>query len=423
MQRRDFDKLNLPDMPGVYTFLGPKRKIFYVGKATSLRDRVRSYFGSDLVNTRGERIVAMVERAKTLTWQETRSVLEALIIEANLIKKHQPPYNVDEKDDKSWNYVVITREDFPRIFLVRGRELAQKWDKRQIKYTFGPFPQGGSLKEAVKIVRKIFPFRDMCIPCEGKIRAAPAGTARPHCRPCFNRQLGLCPGVCSGEMSQAEYATTIKHIRQLFSGNMKGLKRTLAAEMKAAVKTEQFEKAAIFRRQIAALEHIRDVSLIKNEHRIVGGQTSNTNNRIEAFDAAHTAGVETVAVMTVVQDGEPVKSEYRKFTIRTAKNDDIAALREVLSRRLEHPEWPLPRLFVIDGGTAQVRAAERVLRGAGIEIPVVGVVKNDAHKPERLIGNKKIATMYERDILLANSEAHRFAIQWHRARLRTRSLK
>jgi len=409
MQREDLKKYDLPDEPGIYIFRGPGRKILYVGKATSLRDRVRSYFSSDLVNGRGERIVAMVDRAVKLDWQVTGSVLEALIVEANLIKHHQPPYNVDEKDDKSWNYVVVTKEDFPRIILVRGRELAQKWSPSQIKHTFGPFPQGGSLKEAMKIVRKIFPYRDTCHPQTGK--------------PCFNRQLGLCPGVCSGEVSKAEYARMVRHIVQLFSGNMKGLKRGLKVEMDRAAKAERFEEAAQLRKQIAALDHIRDVSLIKDEGRISTGGPNTRSVRIEAYDTAHTAGTETVAVMTVVQDGEPDKSSYRKFTIQTATNDDVAALKEVLSRRLGHAEWPLPRVFVVDGGIAQVRAAQTILKGAGVMIPIVGVVKNDAHKPERLIGDMRMAKQYERDILLANAEAHRFAIGWHRKRRQAASLK
>ncbi len=413
MKREDLKKYDLPDEPGIYIFRDSGRKILYVGKATSLRDRVRSYFSSDLVNGRGERIVAMIDRAAKLDWQATGSVLEALILEANLIKHHQPPYNVDEKDDKSWNYVVITKEDFPRVLLVRGRELSQKWQPSQIKYTFGPFPHGGQLKEAMKIVRKIFPYRDSCVPCHLR-EASPPG----KCKPCFNRQLGLCPGVCSGEVGKTEYARMVRHIVQLFSGNMKGLRRGLGVEMNRAAKAERFEEAANLRRQISALDHIRDVSLIKDEHRISSGGPSAASVRIEAYDTAHTAGAETVAVMTVVRDGEPDKGAYRKFTIKTATNDDVAALKEVLSRRLGHPEWPLPRMFVIDGGIPQVRAAQTILKSAGVMIPVVGVVKNDAHKPERLIGDAKMAKLYERDILLANAEAHRFAIQWHRVRLR-----
>jgi len=405
MTRDELKKFNLPDGPGVYLFK-KGRKILYIGKATSLRDRVRSYFAPDLVKGRGERIVAMVTEATSVTHQRADSILEALILEAELIKKHQPPYNVDEKDNKSWNYVVITKEDFPRVLLVRGRELfnSLKAENRDLKATFGPFPHGGQLKEALKIVRRIFPFRDTCAPATGK--------------PCFNRQIGLCPGVCSGEMNKCEYAQRVKHIRQFFSGNFKGLKRQLAREMKAASAAERFEEAAQLRRQIHALEHIRDVSLIKDEHRLASGG----GVRIEAFDVAHTGGSETVAVMTVVQGGEAVKAAYRMFKIKTAANDDVASLKEALSRRLNHPEWPLPRVFVVDGGKGQMRAAQSVLQAAGVEVPVVGVVKNQFHKPERLIGDKRAIGAYERDILLANNEAHRFGIGWHRKRLRRKNL-
>lgn len=406
MQRAELNELKLPDNPGVYLFRGPKREILYVGKATSLRDRVRSYFGSDIAVTRSNAIAGMVEAAKTLTWQETDSVLEALILEANLIKQHQPPYNSREKDNKSFNYLVLTKEDFPRVLVVRGRELFQGWDKGEVGTLFGPYPEGGALKEAVKIVRKIFPYRDTCVPCVvGKV-----------CRPCFNRQLGLCPGVCSGEVNKQEYALTVKYIKELFSGNFKGLKRQLARDMTAAAKAEEFERASKLRRQIAALEHIRDVSLIKDDSRISSGGGA----RIEAFDTAHTGGSETVAVMTVVNNGMLIKDAYRKFKIQTATNDDVASLKEVLTRRLNHPEWTLPRVFVVDGGLAQMRAAERICKLAGISIPIVGVVKNAQHKPERLIGDARSIKAYERDILLANAEAHRFAISWHRLRSRKR---
>ena len=183
--------------------------------------------------------------------------------------------------------------------------------------------------------------------------------------------------------------------------------------MKIAAKAEQFEDADKLRRQISALEHVRDVSLIKESKISAGGGI-----RIEAFDVAHTGGTETVAVMTVVSNGEPVKAAYRKFKIRTVGNYDVAALKEALSRRLDHSEWPLPRVFVMDGGKAQVRTAERVLQGAGVAIPVVGVVKNEFHKPERLIGDTRSIEAYEKDILLANNEAHRFGITWHRRRMR-----
>ena len=406
MTKDELKKFKLPDEPGVYIFK-KGRKILYVGKATSLHDRVRSYFSNDLIEGRGERIVGMVQMADKISFQTTNSVLEALILEASLIKRHQPPYNVDEKDNKSFNYVILTKEDFPRVLVVRGRELYQQWEQKDIKYTFGPFPHGMQLQEAMKIVRRIFPYRDgKCIPC---------GTAKnKNCKPCFNRQIGLCPGVCTGEVSKEEYAHTVRNIKDLFSADFHGLKRRLTKEMQQLAKSEKFEEAKTHRGQIHALEHIRDVSLLKAEHRIAPGG----GIRIEAYDVAHTSGTETVAVMTVVSNGEKVPAAYRKFKIHSATNDDTAALREVLERRLNHAEWPLPRVFVIDGGKGQINAAQKLLKQRGIEVPIVGVVKNEFHKPERLIGHASSIKAHERDILLANGEAHRFAINWHRTRRR-----
>ena len=427
MTRKELSKFKLPDSPGVYFFKAGKR-ILYIGKATSLRDRVRSYFSTNLGYARSSAIVTMIEETGSISWQKTDSVLEALILEANLIKRHQPKYNTDEKDDKSYNYLVITKESppaggFPRVLVMRGRELfssSLKTKNLKPKTIFGPYPHGQQLKEAMKIVRKIFPFRDRCTPYDiprgvllsnsHELDNKETRKARGvNCRPCFNRQIGLCPGVCSGEMSKGEYARTIRHIKMLFSGKIKTLKLALEREMRAEAKAERYEKAEELRRQIMALEHIRDVSLIKSD-------LPSTSSRIEAYDVAHTSGTETVAVMTVVNNGEPEKESYRKFKIKTAKNDDVGALKEVLSRRLVHDEWYLPRVFVVDGGTAQLRTATNVLKEAGIVIPVVAVVKNEFHKPERLIGDVNAIKNFGKEMLLANQEAHRFAITYHRVR-------
>lgn len=408
MQRAELDQFNLPDEPGIYQFK-KGRKILYVGKAASLRDRVRSYFAKDLAESRSPAIVQMVEEANAVTFQTTQSVLEALILEANLIKEHMPSYNTMSKDNKSFNYVVITKEKFPRVLVVRGRELYTTWGDKDIKNLYGPFPHGMQLQEAMKMIRRIFPFRDSkCTPCDDQKKAK---SGLLSCKPCFNRQIGLCPGVCTGEMLHSEYAERISFISTLFSGNFHGLKREMTKAMKVAAKAEDFEKAEMLRRQVAALEHIKDVSLIKDERISAGGGV-----RIEAYDVAHTGGTETVGVMTVVQSGEKIREAYRKFKIQSVTNDDVGALTELLERRLNHSEWPLPRVFVVDGGKGQMRAAERMLKKVGIQIPIVGVVKNDRHQPERLIGDSRAIEAYERDILLANNEAHRFAISWHKKR-------
>ena len=209
---------NFPDTSGVYLFKKGK-EILYIGKATSLKDRVRSYFSNDLINTRGQFIVGMVGKAEKIHYFKTDSVLEAIILEANLIKKYQPKYNTKEKDDKSYNYVIITKEDFPRVLLIRGREL-EKLDSQSsglnVKYKFGPYPNGSAIKEGLKIIRKIFPFRDKCVPYEylpsNKVTKA---------RPCFNRQIGLCPGVCMGEISRKEYGDIIRNIKFLWKERKK----------------------------------------------------------------------------------------------------------------------------------------------------------------------------------------------------------
>ncbi len=421
----------LPDAPGVYFFYDSQKVVLYIGKATSLRDRVRSYLRSDLSTVRGPLLVQMVEKAVRVSFQQTDSVLEALILEVNLIKKYRPVYNTKEKDDKSFNYVVLTDEDFPRILLVRGRELhaqANTNDRALYSQVFGPFPHGAQLKEALKIIRKIFPYRDKCTPC--KKHTGPSCMEK-KCKPCFNKHLGLCPGVCSGEISKTDYRKIVQRIALLFAGKKQELVRGLERDMKSSAKAEKFEAAATLRGQMFALRHIQDVSLIKNDDKnyqreFLLGKSGGKSMRIEAYDVAHLGGDATVGVMVVVVDGEAEKGQYRKFRIREAKaGDDTGALAEILLRRLEHTEWPLPRLIVVDGGTAQMNVAKRILLTAGVYITVVGVVKDEHHRPReiRYLERKRINISDEKDILLANAEAHRFAIAYHRKKLQKKLLQ
>lgn len=385
----------LPDTPGVYIFRGKNRSLLYIGKATSLRTRVASYFRRDVIATRGLIIANMVDVAKTVDTITTDSVLEALILEAHLIKKHQPPYNTKEKDNKSFNYVVITKEEYPRVIIMRLRNLEVR-PPSDIKCSFGPFPQGSVLREALSLVRKIFPFRDKCVPNSGK--------------PCFNAQIGLCPGVCTGNVSRTEYAKTIRHIRLFFEGKKTTLLRTLEREMKNSARALKFEEADRTKKTIFALKHIQDVALLKSEN-----IPRSDLGRIEAYDIAHISGTNAVGVMVVVEDGEVKKSEYRKFKLRTSTNDDIASLREVLTRRFEHTEWPLPKLIVVDGGKTQMNMVSRLMDEWGLAIPVVSVVKDEHHRPREILKNPRTLLGFsERAILLANSEAHRFAIGYHR---------
>ena len=407
----------LPDLPGVYLFKRGK-EILYIGKATSLKDRVRSYFSSDLINTRGQFIVDMAGRAEKIDYFKTDSVLEALILEANLIKKYQPKYNTKEKDDKSYNYVVMTKEDFPRVLLVRGRELEKSNSQSgglNVKYKFGPYPNGSAIKEGLKIIRKIFAYRDKCAPYESNVvqKGAKAKT-------CFNRQIGLCPGVCSGEISKREYGEIIRNIKFFLEGKKMALIKKLEQEMKKYAQKREFEKAGKIKKTLFALNHIQDVALIgKTQVETVGGFSRDEKVfRMEAFDVAHISGENMVGAMAVSENGEPKKSEYRKFKVRSIKTpNDTATLKEILERRFKHPEWARPDILIYDGGIAQRNAMEEVLKnilGDYHKIKIVGVVKDEKHRPARIIGNEEVIHKYKKAILLINSEAHRFAIGFHR---------
>ncbi|MCX6755431.1 MAG: hypothetical protein NT068_02735 [Candidatus Nomurabacteria bacterium] len=445
---RELKKTILPDKPGVYFFMRGK-DILYIGKATSLRDRTKSYFGKDLINTRGPLILDMVFKADGLKWQETDTVLEALILEANLIKKHQPYYNTKEKDDKSFNYVCITRpltpersdggrakDELPKVLIVRGRNL----NIRHGVYSkiYGPFPNGGQLKEALRLIRKIFPFLDEKSRIQGTYE--------------FYKQIKLIP-----EQKEMLFQN-IKNIKLLFEGKKKSILKNLEKEMKMYAKAHSFEKAGEIKRQIFALQHIQDVSLIKEEFnsfppslrgKMKGGVESkhptsilplakgrrNSNAfRIEAYDIAHMSGQNMVGVMVVLEDGEIAKNEYRKFIIKGFTNsNDVGALAEVLTRRFKHTEWRNPDLIVVDGSTAQLNVAKKILKEYKLEIPISAVVKDDRHKakmilmpnsphPNPLLVKEREKSL-KKDILLSNSEAHRFAITYYRQKSRKNMLK
>ncbi len=360
MTKDDLTKKKLPDAPGVYFFLGARKEILYIGKATSLQNRVRSYFATDLREKRSQLIEKMVADAKTVEWTVTDSVLEALILETNLIRTHKPRYNTISKDDKSYNHLVITKEEWPRVLVVRGKDLTEKFVDDEIMYEFGPFPSGTLFREALKIVRRLFKFYDTARPLGEEKSKVTKGKID------FNRQIGLYPK----EVDKKEYQKTIRHIKLFFEGKKERIIKELEKDMMAAAKREAFEQAAILKKKIFALQHIQDVSLIKDDTRMYRDEKT---VRLEAYDVAHLQGEDMVGVMTVVERGEPKKSEYRKFKIKTvSKSNDVAALREMLERRLEHTDWPYPQIIVVDGSTAQKNAAERVLHKAGVVIPVVG---------------------------------------------------
>lgn len=411
MQREDLSKYDLPDVPGVYLFTqgkGRSKKVLYVGKATSLRDRTRSYFDIDLIATRGPRIVDMVTKSDGITVETTPTVLEALVREAALIREYRPKANVEGKDDKTFLYAVVTDEEIPRVLAIRGGEIDFKKkfvpsQNLKLKDIHGPFPSGYQLREGLRLIRKIFPFFDT---------PKPVGDASKHIRARveFNRQIGQYPR----DMDRLDYMRSIRNVSLFLSGRVKTLRKTLESDMKKAAKEERFEDAGQCRKQLFALDHIQDVSLIREEWRM---EREDSTRRIEAYDTAHISGTNAIGVMTVIEGGVPLKKEYRTFRIQgrgaKALNDDIASLKEIMTRRFGHPEWPYPKVIIIDGGKTHKKAAEDVLKELGLRIPVASVVKDEKHRPREIIGGLR-AGVTDADAVLANSEAHRFAISRHR---------
>lgn len=419
MERLDLKAQELPDVPGVYLFK-KGRKVLYIGKATSLRDRVRSYFDDDLIATRGPRLVDMVTKADRVAYETTPTVLEALVREAALIREYDPPANAMGKDDKSFLYAVITDEEIPRVLAFRGTDIdfeTMVVDGVRLKTAYGPFPSGYQLREGLRLIRRIFPFYDTDRPLVVDMvtgRVARSTSKHQEAKVEFNRQIGQYPR----EFNRKAYLRSIRNVGLFLSGKTKALRVTLNKEMKEAAQEERFEDAAQIRSQLFALDHIQDVSLIKEDR---GKDVASP--RIEAYDTAHISGTNAIGVMAVVDAGVPMKKEYRTFRIQgqggKSRNDDIASLREILSRRLPHTEWTYPKVIVVDGGKTHKKAAEEVLKEAGVAIPVVAVVKDEKHRPREVLGSLR-AGITDADAVLANSEAHRFALNSHRkARQRT----
>lgn len=382
---------NLPEIPGVYLIKGARGRVLYVGKAGNLRRRVSSYF----MKAHDSKIEKLLSEIKKIDYLKTETAIEALILESQLIKKYEPRYNAREKDDKSFLYVEITKEHFPRVLLVRGKNTAVGG-----RY-YGPFTSATSIRDALRIIRKIFPYNIHSASTIGKSKRA-----------CFDYELGLCPGTCIDVVSRPDYLRNVRNIKLFLSGKKKLLLAKLEKEMKEVSKKLEFEKAEKLRRQIFALKHIRDVALITEDQR---PETRDRGQwkRIEGYDVSNISGTSAVGSMVVFEGGKPNTDEYRKFRISAiSKSDDVGMIKEVLRRRFKNP-WPYPSLILIDGGKGQVNAVKSVLSEFGLDLPVAGIAKGPSRKKNDFFGYKP--TKGEEEILVkVRDEAHRFALSYHR---------
>jgi excinuclease ABC subunit C len=365
---------NAPNKPGVYFWLDNKKNILYVGRATNLKSRLSQYLQKRIDN----RIAEMVTLASDVNWTVCDNLLEAIILEARKIKEFWPKYNIVDRDDRSFLYLAIPKNDYPKPIIIRGQDL-KKFPETKTKI-FGPYQSRNLLLGALKLIRPIFPWSN-CAPLSSKA--------------CFDYQIGLCPGTCIGKINITEYKKNITNLEMLLNGDKKRLIKKLLKENP--------DKAR-------ALKHLQDVSLLSKEDDLKEKKLS----RIEGYDISHFQGKEAYGSMVVFSNGEADKNEYRLFKIKEApQGDDERALVEILLRRLSHKEWIIPELIMIDGGTPQISFISRELSKHNINIPLVGISKFGGDKLVFTKGVganfKELAKNIKPTLLKLREEAHRFA--------------
>ena len=423
----------LPRQPGVYLYKNKKSQIIYVGKAAVLRNRVRQYFQkSRPLDPKTEALVAEIADVE---WITVESEMDALFLEAELVRRYMPRYNILLRDDKSTAYVRITyKSQHPTVTITR-RPLD---DNAQY---FGPYFNANSVRRALHYLRRAFPY------------STHIGTI-PR-RACLQYHLGLCPGLEQNKTSLEDYRSTLKKLMAYLKGERVKLVKQIEKEMKLASKQQDFEKAAKLRNQLFALKGLSKQIIFSDQEfmdlnkdeglaglaEILG--LPSPPRRIEGYDISHMSGTDNVASMVVFTNGMPNKAAYRKFKMRLPGNDDFAHMNEAISRRLgekNQKDWGLPDLFLIDGGKGQLGAALAAREAAGLsQIPMIGLAKReeeivvDLLKSGVLLNQEKItelmATQNHTDAFILTrlphnhptvkllqrirDESHRFAVSYH----------
>lgn len=343
------------------------------------------------VNLTDERpqIAELISTAIDLHWEVQDSELQALLVEAALIKKYQPSFNILLKDDKSNLYIAITHDEYPRVLTLRKPELL-RLSKRVT--SFGPYQSAYKSRQVLEIARSIFCWCDRPL-AKGKVKKE---------KPCFYTHLGLCSGACTGVVPKDEYREMITHLKEFLGGKSQQLVRLLKQELETRATNKEFEKAARLRDQITTI-----IQVTSKEYRLKPDLTLpvlTTNliqealfslrsflasyypiprtsklKRIEGYDISNIQGTSPTASMVVAINGQMDHNEYRHFGIKTlATPNDYAMMKETLTRRQQHPQWGQPDVILIDGGKGQLRAALSVWKWPGLVVSI-------AKEPDRLI--------------------------------------
>ena len=410
----------LPSSPGVYFHKDDAGEIIYVGKAAVLKNRVRQYFQKSKKDPKTE---ALVSEIYDTDWIVVDTEMDALFLEAEMIKRYMPKWNILLRDDKTVSYVRINLNDeVPYVSFTRTPQ--------DDKATYiGPFYGKSAVERALRILRKVFPYYTK--PYTGKKS--------------LDTDLGLSPGIEIGKTTPKDYKRNLKKLVRYLEGDRQKLLKEIEKAMHEEAQEGNYELAAEARDQLRGLQELRkrivfsdkeflDISSDQALHQLQELlHLQNPPRRIEGYDISHQSGENAVGSMVVFINGASARSEYRKFKIRSSKNDDLKSMREVLERRLKHLEWDLPDLIILDGGTTQVSAILPLVKPYGI--PVLGRDKSGDHTrnagvnlviPDgqgfdnlELPSGSHIARLITR----IDEEAHRFAITYHSLLKRKNMLK
>ncbi len=381
----------LPRTPGVYFHKNAKGEIIYIGKAAVLRNRVRQYFQKS--RTRDPKTDALVAEIADVEWTEVETELDALFLEAELIRRYMPPYNILLRDDKSLSYVRINYDDpHPTVTLTR-RPLDDG------ATYLGPYFSAFAVKRALKYLRRAFPYST-------HYREVPK-------RACLQYHLGLCPGIEAGKTDLKDYRKNLRYLMQYLRGERKTLLKEIEKNMKAAAKAKEFEQAAAYRNQLQALKGL-DRQIVFSDREFLDiskdkGLMELTQllslkevpKRIEGYDISHMQGTDNVASMVVFVNGLPDKAAYRKFKMRIPGNDDFAHMNEAITRRTSEKnrkDWGVPSLFLIDGGKGQLGAAIKARDAAGLDVPMIGLAKRE---------EEIVVHLEKSNVAINKSELHR----------------
>jgi len=394
---------SIPETPGVYFMKGERGEVLYIGKALNLKKRVASYF----VGRKGiaPRTRLLVKRIKHITFIETRSEIEALLLEANLIREHKPRYNVELKDDKSYPMLKLTMGDtFPRLLITRDRR-----DRKAFYY--GPYTDVRTLRRAVSYLKRIFPIRSC--------RTLPKMV-------CLEYHLKQCVGPCEFNEAADQHRRIVRELDLFLRGQGKEVVRQLKTRMKFASRELDYENAARLRDRLQALEdmigetRVLDAAGALEELRIHVG-LSKVPHRIYGFDISNIQGRAAVGSRVSFQDGVPEKAQYRRFRIKRVQGiDDYAMIQEIVKRSFtaRQGQDPKPDLILIDGGLGQLNAARGALAGSRHEkLPIVSLAKREeeiyrwnSKKPLRLPRRSRALRLLQR----IRDESHRFAVTYHK---------